>query len=183
MIHAAYNLLAGASLLRWEVICLGLAGVPGCSDKLATSDVASFAMRRLEFVDISSPQLARVVALATERTLCSREALQLVEEICAAIDVDKSYACRCWRYGLLMRLLGEQYDDPVYGSISLEEFILAWAEDEFGAPLPTFAMSSPEEYLSEAAYVRRLGQLREWSHLEAKDLEEMGRSALPSTIA
>ena len=161
MIQAAYNLLAEASLLRWEVVCLGLAGVPGCSDKLAISDVASFAMSRLEFVDMSSPHLTRVVALATERTLCSSEALQLVEEICVAIDVDRSYASRCWRYGLLMRLLGEQYDDPVYGSISLEEFILAWTEDEFGAPLATFAISSPEEYLSEAAYVRRLGQLRE----------------------
>jgi hypothetical protein len=74
-------------------------------------------------------------------------------------------------------LLREQYDDPVYGSISLDEFISAWADDELGAPLPKFVLSSPQEYLSQAGYVRRLGQLREWSLVEAEQLAAVVKAA------
>jgi hypothetical protein len=148
MIDWAYSIIAGHSFVSWGVIHLGLIGVPGHSDRLGANQVASFAMDRLEVVDMTSSQLAHVVALATEPSLNSQDVLQLVEKICSAIGVDHSYALRCWRYGSLVSLLSSPFDDSVYGSISVEEILLAWSAEDLDSSLPAFILSSPSGYMS-----------------------------------
>jgi hypothetical protein len=183
MIDWAYSIIAGHSLVSWGVIHLGLIGVPGHSDRLGAIQVASFAMDRLEVVDMTSSQLAHVVALATEPSLNSQDVLQLVEKICSAIGVDHSYALRCWRYGSLVSLLGSPIDDSVYGSISVEEFLLAWSAEDLESSLPTFILSSPSEYMSFEGYSERLEILREWSKVEALELAVIGQRLRQSRIA
>jgi hypothetical protein len=183
MIDSAYSTIAEHSLVSWGVIHLGLIGVPGYSDRLGAIHVASFAMDRLEVVDVTSSQLAHVVALATEPSLGSQDVLHLVEKICLAIGVDQSYARRCWRYGSLLSLLSSPFDDSVYGSISVEEFLLSWSAEDLESSLPTFVLSSPSEYMSFEGYAGRIEKLREWSRIEALQLEIIGRRLRQSRIA
>lgn len=183
MIDSAYLMIAEHSLVSWGLIHLGLIGVPGHSDRLGAIHVASFAMDRLEVVDVTSSQLAHVVALATEPSLGSQDVLHLVEKICLAIGVDQSYARRCWRYGSLLSLLNSPFDDLVYGSISVEEFLLAWSAEDLESSLPRFVLSSPSEYMSVEGYAGRIEKLREWSRIEALRLEIIGRRLRQSRIA
>jgi hypothetical protein len=183
MIDCAYSIIAEHSLVSWEVIHLGLIGVPGHSDRLGAVHVASFAMERLEVVDVTSSQLAHVVALATEPSLGSQDVLQLVEKICSAMGVDQAYALRCWRYGSLVSLINSPFEDAVYGSISVEEFLLAWSAEDLESSLPAFILSSPSEYMSFERYVGRLEKLREWARIEALQLEIIGRRLRQSRIA
>lgn len=172
MIDNAFKKLVLQRLADWEVVRLGLKGIPGQPDFLSASCVASFAMARLEIVDSASPFLTQIVAMATEPQLSTGEILAMVERICDQTRLDQALGLRCWRWGLLTEMLQDPAESPMYGLIGLDEFVLTWNSTNLVPPLPGFSDAPTSEYMTRSGYLQRLNELRDWLKIEGDALQE-----------
>jgi len=183
MIDGVFENLMLRRLADWEVVRLGLTNIPGQSLFLSASCVASFAMARLETLDLGSPFLTHIVAMATEPQLSTLEILAMVERICERTGTDQALGLRCWRWGLLNEMLQGPEEAPMYGVIRLDEFVLAWSSMELVPPLPCFPDAPTSQYMSPFGYLRRLDELRDWSKIEGDALREARGCMWSSDIA
>ena len=183
MIDNVFKNLMLRRLADWEVVRLGLAGIPGQSDLLPASCVASFAMARLEIVDWTSPFLTQIVSMATEPQLSTGEILTMVERICERTRSDQALGLRCWRWGLLAEILEIPEDSPMYGLIRIDEFVLTWNSSDLAPPLPGFSDAPTSEYMTPSGYLQRLNQLRDWLIVEERALQKVHGLMWSSAIA
>lgn len=183
MIDSVFENLMLRRLADWEVVRLGLTNIPGQSLILSASCVATFAMARLEILDVESPFLIQIVAMATEPELPTVELLAMVERICERTGTDQALGLRCWRWGLLNEMLQGPEEAPIYGLIRLDEFVLTWNSMDLVPPLPGFPDAPTSQYMSPFGYLRRLDELRDWSKIEGDALREARGFMWSSDIA
>jgi len=183
VIDSVFKDLMRHQLANWEVVRLGLTDIPGRSDFLTAGCVTSFAMARLEMVDSASPLLTQIVALATEPALSTGEILAMVERICDGTRPDQALGLRCWRWGLLVEILKEPEESPMYGLIRLDEFVLSWNSIGLAPPLPGFSDAPTSEYMSPRGYLQRQDELRSWLKIEGDELQQTHEFIWSSDIA
>lgn len=183
MIDGVFENLMLRRLADWEVVRLGLTNVPGQSLFLSASCVATFAMARLEILDVESPFLTQIVAMATEPELSTVELLAMVERICERTETNQALALRCWRWGLLNEMLQGPEEAPMYHLIRLDEFILTWNSMDLVPRLPGFPDAPTSQYMSPFGYLRRLDELRDWSKIEGDALRDASGYMWSSNVA
>jgi hypothetical protein len=177
MIDNVFNSLMERRLVNWEVVRRGLTGVPGLPDILSPDRVAIFSSVRLEVVESVSPFLTHIVAMATEPRLSTNELLAMVEQICERTGSDQVHGLRCWRFGVLTELLRDPEEDPMYGLIRLDEFVLTWSAVGIDSSLPGFSTTATSEYMNHDGYLRRMEQLRDWLQIEGAALQAIQESS------
>jgi hypothetical protein len=170
MIQEAFDLLKLHNLVDWGVISLGVNGVPGLDGVLSLDEIAGFAYERLAVVSPRSPQLANVVALATDSSLTSSEMRDLVSRICGALDLSYEHAARRWRLAAVELLAQDPEADFVRGLMNIEELALAWSSLAVLHPLPATSQLSEGQYSSEENYRGVLSSLGNWERQELAHL-------------
>ena len=183
MIDSVFEKLMLRRLADWEVVRLGLTNIPGQSVVLSAGCVASFAMATLETLNLRSPFLTQIVAMATEPQLSTVELLAMVDRICERTGTDRALGLRCWRWGLLNEMLQGPEESPMYGVIRLDEFVLAWSSMDLVPPLPGFPDAPTSQHMSPLGYLRRLDEFRDWSKIEEEALREVRGCTWSSDVA
>jgi hypothetical protein len=170
MIDAAYARPDAEGLVDWGVIYHGLVRVPWHPDMLPIEVVADFALRQLEYVELSSPLLTKIVIVATEAHIDTQTARELVGSLCVAEDVDMERSFRCWRYGDLSVVADAEFIDAIESSGYMDSAMFAWYDASLEPQVPNFERSSPPDYYEHAAYFRRMDRLKAWLRSEREAL-------------
>lgn len=123
MTDEIFILIDKAGFANWEVVLLGLQGVPGCNSILSSEVVQNFAEKQLLQVEPSNKNFVDIYTLATEN-LTAVESIEVIKA--SGMGTDMYKARKIWRAFSLMQVINNIPTNPLYGMIRLGEFWNAW---------------------------------------------------------